>query len=488
MSSIDSEEEERQEELRRTEGYKKIYQKKLFLKVFNRKIFEFDFKFPKTSYDRIIQLYGNEMILPLSFVHFSNPFEITETIRYSSRNINVRTSIQINSILDLLDNYFVYPASYEGMDEFEKLQKAPKLKTKYLKNISTKMGLPFSEMINYVALQMTEIDVKETTRIIVTIETYQLVFNLINLLHVKFPEKENFELAFYSYRKILKMAGIELDKIIPLLDIFIIENSTRQEILDSESHILLDKVSYRELRESIDEKIKDKNVDLYAGTESCERIKKPEELLLEPFREEVSNLLFSLIGEEDNENEEQENHEEENKKDDNEEEHHEEKPQEEENKENEENIHKQEIKVSEKENEESNIDNILIENITILNNTQNNEKISNQEIENNNEKKETIEIISAESISVGNKKPEKKEEDLNKNKIINQKIINENKIEDKKENENKKQQIVGSGDNTKEKKKTVQENFSKMRAIVNAKKVTRKQFKIRRAVFVKVEQ
>ena len=58
------------------------------------------------------------------------------------------------------------------------------------------MGLTFSEMINYISLQMTEINVKETTKTIVSIQMYQIVFNLIHLLNVKFPDKEKFEIAF----------------------------------------------------------------------------------------------------------------------------------------------------------------------------------------------------------------------------------------------------------------------------------------------------
>ena len=214
--SQDSEEEERKKE-KKSEIYKDIYESKLFLKVFNRNKFGFDFQFPKASFDRIIQLYGKERVLPLSFVLFSNPFEVTETIRYSSRNVNVRTSMQINSILDVLESYYVYPASYEGLDELEKIKKAPRLKPKYLKNIATKMGLTFSEMINYISLQMTEINVTETTKIVVSVQQFQIIFNLVHLLNVKFPDKEKFELAFYSYRKMLNMAGIELNKILSLL-------------------------------------------------------------------------------------------------------------------------------------------------------------------------------------------------------------------------------------------------------------------------------
>ena len=47
--SVDSEEEERQEQMKKSDMYKDIYNSKIFLKVFNRKKYEFDFNFPKSS-------------------------------------------------------------------------------------------------------------------------------------------------------------------------------------------------------------------------------------------------------------------------------------------------------------------------------------------------------------------------------------------------------------------------------------------------------
>ena len=295
MSDVDSEEEDRKEELRIGELHKEFYNAKLFLKAYKRNENAFDLKFPKPSFDKIIQLYGQEKIAPLSFILFSNPFEV-QTIRYSCHNVNVRTSVQINSMLALLDTYYVYPKAFEGLDELEKIKLAPKLKPKYLNDIAHKMGLSFSEMINYISLQMTEINFRETMRTLVSYKIYQLVFNLIHLLNAKFPNKNNFEIAFYSYRKILKMAGIENEGCIPFLEMFTLENTNRAKI-NSERQILYEKVHLRELKESINEKIKDKSMDLYAGTDSCERIPKPDPLILEPFREEASNLLNRLIEE-----------------------------------------------------------------------------------------------------------------------------------------------------------------------------------------------
>ena len=403
--SVDFEEEEKQEDKKKSEMYKEIFESKIFLKAYNRNKFEFDLRFPKASFDKIIQLYGKERILPMSFVLFSNPFEVTESIRYSSRNINVRTSVQINSILDVLNNYYIYPASYENLDELEKISRAPKLKPAYLKNIAKKMGIAFSEMINYISLEMTEIDVRETVKTVVSVQMYQIVFNLIHLLNVKFPDKESFEFAFYSYRKMLKMAGIELEKIIPYLEILILKNNTREELLNLEKSIIYDKVIIRELKESINPKIINRNIDLYAGIKSCERLPKPDPIILEPFREEASNLLLKLAGNDEK---------------------------------NEEEIDRQEINVIEKDNEEPEIERQESEKENEENNPEN-------ENENEEENREEVEI----KIEDENKdkiEPEQIQEE-NKDKMEPERIQEENtgeveiKLEEENENKGETEQI-----------------------------------------------
>jgi hypothetical protein len=285
------------EDMKKLELYHDIYDSKMFLKVYDRKNPNFNIQFPKSSYDRIIELYGKESTLPLSFVLFGNPMQVSETVRYSTRNVNIRTSLQIAGIFDFLDNFYIYPASYEGLGELEKAKIAPRLNTRILKNICDKMGIHFTNIINYITLQMTEIDIRETMRTVISVQTYQLVFNMLHLLNVKFPEKDIFEFPFYSYRKMLKMAGIELDKILPYLKVNKVFGQTRHNLIENENRKLLDKVDQRELKESIDPKIKDKNLDLYTGIESCEKIPKPTEFDLEPDREEASNLLNKLIEE-----------------------------------------------------------------------------------------------------------------------------------------------------------------------------------------------
>ena len=60
------------DDMKKLELYHEIYDSKMFLKVYNRKIPNFDIQFPKSSYDRIIELYGKESTLPLFFVLFKS--------------------------------------------------------------------------------------------------------------------------------------------------------------------------------------------------------------------------------------------------------------------------------------------------------------------------------------------------------------------------------------------------------------------------------
>ena len=477
--SVDSEEEDRQEDLKRSEMYKEFYNTKVFLKVYNRKKIEFDFKFPKSSYDRIIQLYGKETILPLSFVLFSNPFENVETIQYSSHNLNIRSSVQIDNILALLDNYYVYPASYEELDEIEKLQRAPKLKPKYLKDIAKKMGIQFSEMIDYMSLQMTEINVRETMSTIVNVKMYTIIFNSLHLLNVKFPDKESFDISFYSYNKMLKMAGIGLEQIIPYLEILKKNDLTREQLNNLGKIILFEKVLHRQLKESIDPNIRNKYIDLYVGTNSCDKIPRPDPIILEPFREETSNLLMKLIAEkekntkgkkeddtkEENIDKEEENLDKEEENIDNEEENIDNK---EENKTNEENIeneeenkdNEEENKDKEEENKDNEEENLDNEEENIDKEEENKDKEEDKEEENKD--KEENETIIRSKINIINNKETEKEEEENKDKE-SENNLNNNVIKDS-ENKNEENKIDNEPvkpieeNNKKEPEKPIEEN------------------------------
>ena len=124
------------------------------------------------------------------------------------------------------------------------------------------------------------------------------------------------------------------------------------------------------------------------------------------------------------------------------------------------------LKIKENEDKiEHDNENIIIgENVTILNNNQNNETIKEPKIENkeNDKDEKNINIISAQLISADNKEPDKDEEDLNK------RLRSRTYMDDK--------------------KLSIEEKLRRMKAIVKAQKLTKKPFRIRRAIFVKKEK
>ena len=272
--------------------YNDIYNSKFFLKASKKS--EYEIRLPKSSFDKIITLYGNEKIMPLSFISFCTVVENKETIINMAGSINIRSTLQINKILHSMNNLLIYPASYEGLSENEKIIRSPKLTNKSLQNISKKMSMDFSEIINYLSLQIVTVRLKESIRTIKSLEIYLMIFNYIHLLNVKFPNKIKFPITYYSYKSILNMCGITIDKMFGTFDIEQTNNLTRDDLLKNEKSILYNKVLIRELYEGIDDKIKEEQIDVYKGGEHCGRIPKPQFDALEYYRKEESDLLKKL--------------------------------------------------------------------------------------------------------------------------------------------------------------------------------------------------
>ena len=272
--------------------YNDIYNSKFFLKASKKS--EYEIRLPKSSFDKIITLYGNEKIMPLSFISFCTVVENKETIINMTGSINIRSTLQINKILYSMNNLLIYPASYKGLSENEKIIRSPKLTNKALQNISKKIGMDFSEMINYLSLQIVTVRLKESIRTIKSLEIYLMIFNYIHLLNVKFPNKIKFPITYYSYKSILNMCGITIDKMFGTFDIEQTNNLTRDDLLKNEKSILYNKVLIRELYERIDDKIKEEQIDVYKGGEHCGRIPKPQFDALEYYRKEESDLLKKL--------------------------------------------------------------------------------------------------------------------------------------------------------------------------------------------------
>ena len=288
---MSSEIEEKQDN-KKSELYKNIYQSKFFLNAAKKSFF--DIRLSRSSFDKIISLYGNELIHPLSFINFCSPVENTETIINSTKNIDMRSTMQINKILYSVNDFYIFPSSYEDLNESEKMKLCPKIKSKDISRLTKLMGIDFSDMIDYLSLQITTVKTKESYKTIRSLELYIRIFNNIHILLAKFPDKKKLQIAYYSYKKILKMSGIDLDKVFPFLEKIIIENITRDEILSMEKNILYNKVLIREIKEKIDEKIVNEKIDIYKGNEPFERMIKPEFDDLDIFRQQQSELIIKL--------------------------------------------------------------------------------------------------------------------------------------------------------------------------------------------------
>ena len=425
--------------------YKNIYESKFFLNVIKKSLF--DIKIPRSSFDKIISLYGKEIILPLSFINFCNPVQNKETVINMSGSIDMRSTLQINKIMDSLNNLYIYPTSYEGLDEIEKMKRSPKLKSKYLKNISKKMDMDFTDMINYLSIQITTIETRESISTLKNLELYLMIFNNIHTMKVKFPDKEKFDIAYYSYKSILNKCGINIDKVFPFFDVNRINDMKREDILKNEKSILYDKVIARELKEGIDKKIRQDKIDIYKGTDQCPRMPRPKYDDFEFYREKQSNILEKLSN---NQKEgiieiklDESNNEEENKN----------KEEKENNEKKDENNQTKDVNLNDdkkEENKETIIELEKEEDINIELNKEHHEenKISEIKDEKKEENKET-------AIEQEKGKEKEKEEDIINIELDNENNENKNKSseikEEKKEDNKKNEDIIIQKDETKNK-------------------------------------
>ena len=462
---------EEKENNKKSELYKKIYQSKFFLNAVKKSFF--DIRLSKSSFDKIISLYGNELILPLSFINFCSPVENTETIINSTKNIDMRSTMQINKILYSVNDFYIFPSSYEDLNESEKMKLCPKIKSKDISRLTKLMGIDFSDMIDYLSLQITTVKTKESYKTIRSLELYIRIFNNIHILLAKFPDKKKLQIAYYSYKKILKMSGIDLDKVFPFLEKIIIENITRDEILSMEKNILYNKVLIREIKEKIDEKIVNEKINIYKGNEPFERMIKPEFDDLDIFRQQQSELIIKLkekpkdeiIVSEQKEDKDKENEEiiiSEDKKEDNNKD-----------KENEEVI----ISEDKKEEEQSHI----------VNNNDENELNQNENIILEEKEEKKSDIIINEKNDDNNIKINNKEEAININlNTINGNEKNKNieiiQINEKNESNKESEEIK------KKHKESISRKLDALKVIARLNNISKKKFKIRRAVIVKVEK
>ena len=272
--------------------YEKVASKKEFLRAYQKNNKNFDIKFPKKAFDKICQLYGREKLVPNSFIVYFTQKRSSEIQRLDSVSKELEDG-EAEKILEKIDHYLIIPKSLYSLDEDQQMEKSIKMKGHYIQDIIKKAGYAIDSLLEYSSVQIVSEEMFETTRTEISYFTYEKIFNLVPLLRVYFQNEENFDIAFYSYRNILKKCGIQLEKVIPYLKI-IKKEINREELLKTKIP-LYESYKKRQIKEVINPGIKEHKIYILKGGDVCERY--PETLFddFEIDRNEESVLLHDLI-------------------------------------------------------------------------------------------------------------------------------------------------------------------------------------------------
>ena len=242
-----------------------------FLRIHKKDNNDFDLKIQKKSYDKICKMYGNERLTPFSFISFQIKSLESQLTRLKTMNKELEDG-EADKILEAMHEYLIIPKSLESLDEEKQFELAIKMKGKYIKDIFKKAGFHMDSLLEYVNVQIVEQEIEETTKIQINYYIYENIFRLVPLLKVIFKDGETFYIAFYSYRNILNKCGIEIEKIIPYLQIE--QKEIDREELLKKNIPLYEKSKVRELKGKINEDIKDETIYILKGSDVCKRYPK----------------------------------------------------------------------------------------------------------------------------------------------------------------------------------------------------------------------
>ena len=129
----------------RSKLYQEVLIKKKILKAHKEK--EFNIEFPKFAFDRICKFYGHEILSPNSFVIYHTLNETTEVKKLNSVSHQVGDK-EVNNNLDNLNNFIIMPISFEEYDEVKKMELAPKMNNKTLRNIVKKADITWDLILD----------------------------------------------------------------------------------------------------------------------------------------------------------------------------------------------------------------------------------------------------------------------------------------------------------------------------------------------------
>ena len=279
------------EKVSKTKIYHEILSKKEKLTVLKQK--EFNFEFPKKAFDRICLFYGKLTLNPISFVRFNKS---TQKIEFQKLKTISHTlgEKEIGDILESSKSFAIIPKYYHDKYDLSKIsQISPKIKNNIMKDIVKKAGLQWDLLLDFCEIQIISTEYHETLKTTISYEIVENVFKNIPLLNISFINGQKVDCTFYSYKKILEKCGIRLEKMIPLLK-HEIKEFDRMELFH-QIIPLYEKVKIRELKEKIKHgDLKDQNVDIYHGANTCHRYKKIPFDNIVMVEKEVSDLLKDL--------------------------------------------------------------------------------------------------------------------------------------------------------------------------------------------------
>ena len=266
----------------------------IFYHIYNPSNPNFNIKLQKTSINRIIQLYGEEPIKFNSFIIdiiTENTTSIVTQKKTMKKELDDTEANRLSEGLNNLGKYFIVPESLKSLNEDKQYEQSIRIKGKYITHIMKKAGIKLESMIYYLGLQIISQEISES--IVIDFLRFEKIFKLIPILSTKFKNKNNLDIAFYSFRQILKNCGIKLDEILPFLHISI--NNLDRNSLNYNEMPLCKALEIRQLKELISPEEKNMNIDLIKGTDTLKRIDKNNFDDLDIFRNEQSNLLNDII-------------------------------------------------------------------------------------------------------------------------------------------------------------------------------------------------
>ena len=173
-----------------------------------------------------------------------------------------------------------------------------KILNKSFQKISKMICIKWVEFINYISIQITESQntiFNEEQNNSQFKKYYKLLFKIIQIFSVKFPNENLIGILNQSLEKIFKLLNISIIELFPYLLIFIIQQKTRKNLSDSE----FDKHHILKMKKFIDRKrsvLKNNiNISLYPSYDFSTKINQVEILDLDKFRNNASKLLFNLL-------------------------------------------------------------------------------------------------------------------------------------------------------------------------------------------------